>query len=406
MEVSKEFVKLCGQVGNFTSGITGVSLVDAYFGPDELNPELQEFDGDTQSLTRNLRNLIDLIREEVNLPLRQEYMIGEVESMLVVVDWLSGEKMSYPDLVQGLFGIAMKRFDDSMIDDCIASLEAEIEGYLGADLREKVTNFTKEGEVTGEELRELVEGELQNKSSEVGQLFRERVFSKLGEKVQDNGVVYEAVTDKPWSGYNWYQGGFKSLNQFNVDNTFNAKTIRSVIYHEYEHHVSNLWREKNFLDSGNLELSIVPLHTGRCVISEGTADTAKDFLGVEEDDPAVRVMTELYRLRRITSINAAIMLNQDGRSEEEAVEYMVENGYRTQKAAKSSVRFIGQTTEHGRKNFWAPYIFTYFIGRQDFVFPTFLKAKEQGEIGQFFRTVYLNPYAGSSLTWNRAFEWL
>lgn len=228
----------------------------------------------------------------------------------------------------------------------------------------------------------------------------------MGVQVEDNGVVYEAVTDKPWSGYNWYQGGFKSLNQFNVDNTFNTNTIRSVIYHEYEHHVSNLWREKSYLDTGNLELAIVPLHTGRCVISEGTADTAKDFLDVEEENPAARVVNELYKLRRITSINAAIMLNHEGMTEEEAVEYMVEKGYRTQKAAESSVRFIGQTTEHGRKNFWAPYIFTYFIGRQDFVYPTFLKAKEQDVLDDFYKTVYLNPYSGSSLTWDKAFEWL
>jgi hypothetical protein len=406
MEVSEEFVRLCGQIGQFTTQITGVSVVDAYFGPDEFHPDRQEFDGDAKNLKHQLEHLLDQVKEDSTFPLRQEYMIGELRSLAVVVDWLGGESMSYPDLVRGLFGIPMRRFEESLVSEYIKELETEMEGFPGADLREKVTLFSQEGEVTGDELRKLIEGDLQQKATEVGHLFRDRVFRKMGVEVQDNGVVYEAVTDQPWSGYNWYKGGFRSLNQFNTDVTFNMNTIRSVIYHEYEHHVSNLWREKAFLETGNLELAVVPLHTGRCVISEGTADTAKDFLEVEEDDQAVRVVNVLYKLRRITSINAAIMLNHEGRSVEEAVDYMVERGYRTRKAAESSIGFIAETTEHGRRNFFSPYIFTYYVGRTDFVYPTFLKAKESDRLPEFYKTLYLNPYSGSSQTWAKSFEWL
>ena len=237
-------------------------------------------------------------------------------------------------------------------------------------------------------------------------MFRDRVFEAMGSFVTDNGVVYEAVRDQPWSGYNWYQGNFKSLNQFNIDVTFNQDTILGVIYHEYEHHVSNLWREKYYRDTGNLELSIVPLHTGRCVISEGTADTAKEFLGVHDDDPRTRVVNALYSLRRMTSINAAIMLNHEGKSVDEAVAYMMEKGYRTEKSSKGSIGFISHTAKDGRPNLWAPYVLTYFIGRTDFVLPTFNKAREQDQVPEFFRTIYLNQYSGSSLTWNKAFAWL
>lgn len=406
MDVSKEFLRLCGLVGGFTKQLTGVSVVDAYFGPDEYHPDKLQYDGDEKSLRQDLKRLIDAIGDEVEDPLRKDYLSGEVQSLVTVVDWLSGPHMEYPDLVEGLFHIPMKRFDESVVDDYINSVEEVIEDYPGADLREKVTLFGEQGEVTGDELRKLIEGDLQQKSAEVGALFVKRVFSKMGEQVQDNGVIYEAVTNEPWSGYNWYKGDFKSLNQFNVDSTFNMNTIRSVIYHEYEHHVSNLWREKAYRETGDLELAIVPLHTGRCVISEGTADTAKDFLEIEEEDPAVKVVSELYKLRRVTSINAAIMLNHEGKTAEEAVEYMVERGYRTRKSAESSINFIGQKTSDGRVNFFAPYIFTYFIGRTDFVYPTFCKARDEGELSRFFRTVYLSPYSGSSLTWSKAFEWL
>lgn len=406
MKVSEEFVKVCGEIGAFTKQKTGISVVDAYFGPEELHPEKQRFDEDVDSLLIRIASLADRIRDEVADELRQEYMIGEITSLRFVVDWLRGADIPYPDLVEGLFGFRPKKFSDSIIDRNIGLVEESLEEFPGDSLLEKVTLFNAEGEITGEPLKELVLGDLQDRAAEVGTMFRDRVFAVMGSSVPDNGVVYEAVNDQPWSGYNWYQGEFKSLNQFNVDVTFNQDTIRGVIYHEYEHHVSNLWREQYYRNTGHHELSIVPLHTGRCVISEGTADTAKEFLGIHDDDPRTQVVNALYSLRRMTSINAAIMLNHEKKSEEEAVEYMIEKGYRTEKSAKGSIGFISHTAKDGRPNFWAPYVLTYFIGRTDYVLPAFVKAKEQGEIAEFFKTIYLNQYSGSSLTWKKAFEWL
>ena len=108
----------------------------------------------------------------------------------------------------------------------------------------------------------------------------------------------------------------------------------------------------------------------------------------------------------MTSINAAIMMNDKGKSSEEAIEYLYERGYRTEKSAKGSIGFIAPTMADGRMNFWAPYVFTYFFGRTDFVLPTFKKAVEQDELKRFYQTLYLNPYSGSSVTWKKAYEWL
>ncbi|MGV9103179.1 MAG: hypothetical protein ACOC3C_03575, partial [Candidatus Thorarchaeota archaeon] len=266
-------------------------------------------------------------------------------------------------------------------------------------------NYEKEGKVTGDELRWIIEGDLQEKAADVGNLFREKVFSEMGEDVTDNGVIYRPVQDKPWSGYNYYQGDFKSINAFNTDRSFNKHNLLGVVYHEYEHHVSGLWREKAFREKGWTELSIVPLHTGRCVISEGTADTAREFLEVEESETE-ELVRALYKLRRMTSINAAIMLNEQGNSANEVINYMIERGLRRPKSAKDSIQFIQPEKDDGSPNIWAPYVFTYFFGRTNFVLPAFKRAKEEAELKRFFRTIYLNPFSGSSITWNKAFSWL
>ncbi len=406
MDFSEKYVRLCGEVSNFTKDKTGTSFVDAYFGPDSLAPEFQSKDKSPNNLVTEIEELIDVVDQEVENPIRAQYLSGECQSMKLVVEWLDGKQISYDALVQGLFHIPVKGFSESIIDRTIGALETAMEGYPGDNLRDQIDLFTKRGEITGNELKTLVEEELQEKAIEVGELFQKKIFSLIGTSITDNGVEYQTVTGAPWSGYNWYQGGFKSLNQFNIDVTFNRKSLQGVIYHEYEHHVSNICREKYYHDHGDLELSIVPLHTGRCVISEGTADTAKEFLGAHDEDPEIEIIEALYALRRMTSINAAIMLNREGANVDTAVEYMYERGFRTQKSAKSSIAFIAPKLSDGRPNFWAPYIFTYFFGKTNYVLPTFQKARENDELTKFYQTLYLNPYSGSSVTWNQAFSWL
>ena len=406
MNAAEKFVKLCGEVGNYTEKMTGVSVVDAYFGPEEYHPKKQSKEETTTNLVHNIHQTFDVLRDEIDDPLRLEYMMGELHSLNVVVDWLGGKEMTYAELVEGLFHIKLKKFPQTEIEQSIQLVEELISEFLGDDLRDKITRFTSEGETTGEALQSLIENELQEKSVEVGQMFRDNVFSLMGASVPDKGVQYEAVRNEPWAGYNWYQGGFKSLNQFNIDSKFNKDTLENVIYHEYEHHVSNLWREKAYLNSQNLELSIVPLHTGRCVISEGTADTAKEFLGVTDDSPRMAVVNSLYTLRRMTGINAAFMMNEEGKTADEAVNYMVDQGFRTRESAQQSINFISPTKKDGSPNFFAPYVYTYFIGRTDFVLPMYLKAVEKDVLPDFFKTIYMNPYSGSSVTWNKAFEWM
>jgi hypothetical protein len=338
--------------------------------------------------------------------LRREYLLGEIRSLQAVVEWLSGADISYGQLVKRLFNIDMKAYPETAVDRQIQRVGDAFTGFPGADVRERVDRFMTNGELRGEELRKLIEDELQERASEVGRLFKETVFSRIGGRIRDNGVRYRAVTDKPWGGYNHYLGDFKSMNEFNVDHPMNREVSLSVIYHEYEHHVSNLCREQVYIKNRYAELSVVPLHTGRSVISEGTADSAKEFLGIADENPTARAMEELNTLRRMISINAAIMMNDRGIGVEEVAPYIAERALRPVDSARATTDFFNPKTNDGRLNIWAPYVFTYHTGKTDFVMPTFNKAAEQGLVAEFFKVLYLNPFSGSSATWKTAFEWL
>lgn len=406
MNEAEEFVRVCGKVGQYSKRITGNSIVDAYFGPQELAPALQDECQSSKELVHELGVLLDRCRDRLDHELRRDYMLGEIESMQVLISWLTGDNISYVDLVEGLFGIQIASFSDSDLGDATDVLQDLLADHPEEDLKEKVRQFTEKGRVRGEELSNLIMGELQEKTREVGDMFKTRVFSQIGDVVTDNGVRYETVQNEPWSGYNYYQGDYRSINCFNIDRSFNRDRLLGVVHHEYEHHVSNLWREKAYKENNLTELSIVPLHTGRCVISEGTADTAKDFLGIVVDNPSKKAIDALYTLRRMVNINAAIMLNHKKRPFDEVVWFVQERGLFSRETAEQSLGFVKPKRDDGRPNLWAPYVFNYFIGRTRYVLPTFERARSEGELKRFFQTVYLSPFALSSSTWRKAFEWL
>ncbi len=66
MDAIERYVRLCGEVGHLTERLTGISIVDAYFGPDELAPKNQQCDTDTTTLVNEMESLADLIRDEVD----------------------------------------------------------------------------------------------------------------------------------------------------------------------------------------------------------------------------------------------------------------------------------------------------------------------------------------------------
>ncbi len=85
----------------------------------------------------------------------------------------------------------------------------------------------------------------------------------------------EYVTDKPWSGYNWYQGNYRSLIQVNTDLPIYIDRALDLACHEgYPgHHVFNALREQVLVrQRGWVEYSVYPLFSPSSLIAEGSAN--------------------------------------------------------------------------------------------------------------------------------------
>src|SRR5688572_24125428 len=91
----------------------------------------------------------------------------------------------------------------------------------------------------------------------------------------DERFTVEYVTNKSWSAYNWYKGGFRSVIQVNTDLPITIDRAIDLACHEgYPgHHVYNALLEKNLVrDRRWIEFSVYPLFSPQSLIAEGTAN--------------------------------------------------------------------------------------------------------------------------------------
>ena len=73
-------------------------------------------------------------------------------------------------------------------------------------------------------------------------------------------ISVEFVTNKSWSGYNYYKGNFESVVQINTDHPITIDRALILSAHEAYpgHHIQNIFREMIYKNYGWLEFSVYP----------------------------------------------------------------------------------------------------------------------------------------------------
>ena len=178
----------------------------------------------------------------------------------------------------------------------------------------------------------------------------------------EEGCALEYVTDKPWSGYNWYQGGSRSLVQMNTDlPIFLDRAIDLASHEGYPgHHVYNTLLEAELVRKrGWLEFTVYPLFSPQSLIAEGTANFGVELAFPREArtaferevlfplaglDPAE---VERYDALREAVEGLAYASNEAARqyldgqlTREQAVRWLMDHALATPERAEQRVRFI------------------------------------------------------------------
>ena len=264
--VAEDYVKLVLAVGQHDT-----DYVDAYYGPPEWRKAAESAKVPLEALATQATGLsaaLDAMgpAQAADEPtqLRLQYLKRQVAAAHARIRMLRGERLSFDDESRALYDATAPSLPESHFADVLAQLEKRFPGK--GPLVARYDAWRQAFVIPKEKLDQVFKTAIA--------ACRQRTAAHLQLPPGENFTV-EYVTGKSWSGYNWYQGNYRSLIQVNTDLPVYIDRAIDLACHEgYPgHHVYNALLEKHLVkDRGWIEFTIYPLFSPQSLIAEGTAN--------------------------------------------------------------------------------------------------------------------------------------
>jgi hypothetical protein len=270
--VAERYVRLVLALGQHDP-----DYVDAFYGPADWKTEAEQEKKSLDAIGTEAAKLSVTLTETPIAPgsadsnlrqLRREYLHKQLAALAARVRMLKGEKLKFDDESRALYDTVAPTYPDSHFNQIIKQLEAKIPG--NGPLWERYENWRKPFVIPKEKIDDVFQAAIKE--------CRARTLAHIA-LPPDESFIIEYVTDKPWGGYNWYEGKFHSVIQVNTDLPIYIDRAVDLAAHEgYPgHHVYNLLLEKNLVrDRAWMEFSVYALFSPQSLIAEGTANFGRD----------------------------------------------------------------------------------------------------------------------------------
>jgi len=263
--ISERYVKLVLALGQHDA-----DYVDAYYGPPEWRAEaetrkvsLAEIGGDADGVLDQIPRR-PVAAGDVLVALREEYLRRQLEAVRARLRMLTGTRLSFDEESKALYDAVALTYPESYFQAILDRLEGLLPGS-GA-LLDRYDAFRQDFIIPPTKLAEVFDAAL----AECRSRTLEHIELPPGESLK-----VEYVTNRTWSGYNWYQGSYHSLIQVNTDLPIYVDRAIDLACHEgYPgHHVYNALLEKHLVrDRGWQEFTVYALFSPQSLIAEGTAN--------------------------------------------------------------------------------------------------------------------------------------
>src|SRR5437667_1113068 len=267
-KIAEAYVKLVLALGQHDP-----DYVDAYYGPPEWKQQLQG-NKPRDSLALEADRLRDQLAK-ISTPademerLRLAYLTNQLSAFEARVRILKGERLQFDEESQALYDAVAPGFLETHFQEILAKLESKLPGE--GTLLQRYENWRRAFVIPKDKLDTVFQLAIK--------ACRERTLAHIRLPPNENFTV-EYVTNKPWGGYNWYKGNYRSVIQVNTDLPVYIDRAIDLAAHEgYPgHHVYNALLEKNLVrDRGWVEFSIYPLFSPQSLIAEGSANYGIDL---------------------------------------------------------------------------------------------------------------------------------
>ncbi|MCA1648779.1 MAG: hypothetical protein LC753_00425 [Acidobacteria bacterium] len=262
--VAQDYVKLVLAMGQHDA-----DYVDAYYGPPEWKKAAETERIDLNAIAdraATLRKTVATLPQGADemSKLRWQYLDRQLSALAARVRMLKGERLSFDEESKALYDAVAPTLSESHFQKLLDTLEKRFPG--DGPLVARYEAFRRGYVVPPAKLDAVFQTAIK--------ACRERTLKHITLPVEEQFTV-EYVTNKSWSGYNWYQGGYRSLIQVNTDLPIYIDRAIDLACHEgYPgHHVYNALLEKHLVrDRGWVEFSVYPLFSPQSLIAEGTAN--------------------------------------------------------------------------------------------------------------------------------------
>ena len=264
--IGERYAKLVLAVGRHDA-----DYVDAFYGPPEWKAEaesrnapLAQIAADADRLIAHIPALTAADRRDELVVLRRDYLRRQLEALRARVRMLQGTTLTFDEESQALYDAVAPVHPDAYFDAALQEIGRMLPG-AGA-LVDRYDAFRRQFIIPADRLSRVFDRAIAE--------CRSRSLPHVQLPASESFTV-EYVTKKPWSGYNWYQGGFRSLIQVNTDLPVYIDRAVDLACHEgYPgHHVYNALLEQRLVrDRGWVEFTIYPLFSPQSLIAEGTAN--------------------------------------------------------------------------------------------------------------------------------------
>jgi hypothetical protein len=268
-KIAEAYVKLVLAMGQHDP-----DYVDAYYGPPEWKKQSEEkkpLDAIALEATRLRDQLAKISAPTDEMErLRLAYLAKQLSALQARVRIVKGERLKFDEESQALYDAVAPKFPDSHFQEILAKLEPKLPGE--GTLLQRYENWRRAFVIPKDKLDAVFQLAIK--------ACRERTLAHIKLPPNENFSV-EYVTNKPWGGYNWYKGNYRSVIQVNTDLPIYIDRAIDLAAHEgYPgHHVYNALLEKNLVrDRGWVEFSVYPLFSPQSLIAEGTANFGKEVV--------------------------------------------------------------------------------------------------------------------------------
>jgi hypothetical protein len=242
---------------------------DYYYGPSESVADVRDH---PPSEVEIRRQALDLAHQLGALPqtARAVFISGQLRAIVARIDLLQGRRARFDEEAQALFGLHATPAQGWQKAEAVREELDRLLPGRGA-LAARYANFDRQFVIPEDRFVRVIDRALKG--------CRERTLAHV-KLPQGESVTIEYVRNKPWDGYSYYQGSFRSRIQINADFPVTVDRALQLACHEgYPgHHVFNSLAEEQLVRREHrVEWMVEPAFSPQSLLSEALATNAGDM---------------------------------------------------------------------------------------------------------------------------------